>query len=106
MAELASVKVALLDIGKEQRMKKEGKKSDEAPDGSMRHAPSPALRKPASSSLSFLRAHDLLDAVSLLPFGHFFPSGLRRQSSHRAMWPQIPDCSSAFARTNELMSLF
>lgn len=46
MAELASVKVALLDIGKEQRIKKgRGKKSDEAPGpaGSKRQMPSPAV---------------------------------------------------------------
>lgn len=49
MAELASVKVALLDIGKEQRTKKE-RTPDEAPApaGSKRQAPSPAVRKPAS----------------------------------------------------------
>jgi hypothetical protein len=81
MAELASVKVALLDIGKEQRMKKKKKNQTRHRMVPCAHAPSPALRKPASSSLSFLQAHDLLDAVSHLPFGHFFPSGRRRQSS-------------------------
>lgn len=108
MAELASIKVVLLDIGKEQRKKE--KKSDEAPSscrfprprrsGSQEtciHLPTPETCTSLPFS-SLLRAHDLQDAVSHLPatVPTKTPSPVRCVPKSR--------CSGALARTNELIA--